>query len=146
MAENENPTETEGNTGTTSVEEAAGSRTLGLERWVQLAFIGVALAAFYLLDKIVAAVWDLFAEPEATLVTAVSAALGLLTGFVLYKHPRVNELAHEVVNELSKVTWPTRKETWSNTVVTVITAIIAALILFGFDMMWSSITDLIYKV
>jgi len=126
-------------------EPGAGTRALGLERWVQFAFIGAALVAFYLLDKVIHLVWDFFQEPDPTLVTVSAAVAGLATGFVLYKHPKVNAFAHEVAGELSKVTWPSRKETWANTVVTLIASVIAAIIIFMFDMAWSSITDLIYK-
>lgn len=124
----------------------AGTKTLGLERWVQFAFIGVALVAFYLLDKIIPLVWDIWADPDPTVTTAIAAIAGILLGLFLYRHQKVNDFSHDVAGELSKVTWPTRKETWANTVVTVITSVIAAIILFVFDMMWSSITDLIYKV
>ena len=127
-------------------EEGAGTRTLGLERWVQFSFIGLALVAFYLLDKIVFLVWDIFQEPDPMYVTIVSAVGALALGVGLYKHPGVNDFAHDVAGELSKVTWPSRKETWSNTTVVVITTFIAAVILFVFDMAWSSITDLIYNV
>ena len=72
--------------------------------------------------------------------------MGILVGWFTYKHKEANAFAHESAAELSKVTWPTRQETWHNTVVTVIVSIIAAAILFAFDATWSAITDLIYKV
>ena len=52
----------------------------------------------------------------------------------------------EVCVELSKVTWPTRKETWSQTIVVIVVSIIAAIILGVFDAFWAQITDLIYDV
>ena len=48
--------------------------------------------------------------------------------------------------ELRKVTWPTRKETWSQTIVVLIVSIIAAVILGVYDAVWSHITDLPYNV
>ena len=48
--------------------------------------------------------------------------------------------------ELSKVSWPTRKETWSQTIVVIIVSIIAAVILGVFDAVWAQITDFIYDV
>jgi preprotein translocase subunit SecE len=136
--------------------EAAHSdqgRALGIERWVQFGFIASAVIAFWLFDKIVMAGWDFLAlkvnsvpEPEPTIVSAIAAVLGVVTGVGLYKHARAKAFANEAAGELSRVTWPTRKETWSNTVVTIVTSIIAAVILFVFDAAWSAITDLIYKV
>jgi preprotein translocase subunit SecE len=44
------------------------------------------------------------------------------------------------------VSWPTRKETWSQTIVVLIVSVIAAIILGVYDAVWSHITDLIYNV
>ena len=47
---------------------------------------------------------------------------------------------------MSRVTWPTRKETSSSTVIVVVTSVITAFVLFMFDTVWSAVTDLVYKV
>jgi len=47
----------------------------------------------------------------------------------------------EVTRELEKVTWPTRKETSAATVVVLVTVLISALILSGFDAIWSFFTN-----
>jgi preprotein translocase SecE subunit len=122
------------------------SSVLGIERWVQFAFIALAVATFYVSDKLITFVWSQFAEPDTTLVSGVAALLGIVGAFVLYRHPRVNELAHEVVGELSKVTWPSRDETYYSTVVVIVTSVIAALYCGIFDALWSAFTDLIYNV
>ncbi len=127
------------------VELTEDARSLGVERWVQFAFIAIAAVAFWLLDHVIWALLNYFVEPDATLVTAVSGALAIILAFVLYRVSSVREEAHNVVAELAKVTWPTRDETWSATLVVVITSIVASIIMFGFDAAWSSITDLIYK-
>ncbi|GAB5542645.1 MAG: preprotein translocase subunit SecE [Sandaracinaceae bacterium] len=121
------------------------AKTLGMERWVQFAFVVIAILTFYLSDKLISFVWGYFAEPEGTLVSGVAAIIGILTGFLLYRHPKVRPLADEVAGELSKVTWPTRQETWRNTIVVIITSIIAAAYLGIFDSIWSAFTDLIYS-
>ena len=46
----------------------------------------------------------------------------------LYRNEKVSRVAHEVVGELAKVTWPTRKETQVSTIVVIVTSIIAAVI------------------
>lgn len=121
-----------------------GGVNLGIERWVQFAFIGAALFTFWFLDNAVHAVWNIFAEPDPTMVTAVSAVVAVVGAFVLYRAPRVNNWAHEVAAELAKATWPTRKETRSATVVVLIVSLIAAVILGVFDAGWAAVTDLIY--
>jgi preprotein translocase subunit SecE len=122
-----------------------GMRTLGIERYVQFGFITLCAVAFWILDKVVAIVWDKFAEPQSVQVALTALLISIVLTVYLYKHEKVNSFAHEAASELSKVTWPTRRETWSNTVVVVITSLIAAGILFVFDAAWSWVTDLIYK-
>ena len=79
----------------------------------------------------------------------LSDLLGILTGVVgaaaLKRHEKVNTLAHEIANELSKVTWPTWPETRSSTVVVIIVTLICALGFAFFDFIWSNLTGLIYS-
>ena len=121
-------------------------KTLGLERWVQMAFLAFALLVLWVTDKIITIVWDRFAEPPPELVTLLAAALAAGITLVLYRHPRVSRISREVVAELAKVSWPSRRETQVSTVVVIITSLIAAVIVGAFDAAWSAITDLIYKV
>jgi len=133
---------------TTNSEESAAApaaRTLGVERWVQFGFIAFAAAIFWLSDKLITLVWDRFADPDPTTVSIAAALLGVGGAFVAFKNEPAHDFAHEAAVELSRVNWPSRKETWSNTAVVVVTSIIAAIILFAFDATWSAITDLIYK-
>lgn len=120
------------------------AKTLGLERWVQFAFVGVAALVFFIGDKLISFVWSFFAEPDPILVSGISAIVGILSGYLLYRHPTVKPYVDEVAGELSKVTWPSRAETWRNTVVVIITSVIAAAFLGVFDAVWSAFTDLIY--
>ena len=122
------------------------ARALGLLRWVQMAFMAIAVLILWVSDKLITLVWSKFAEPDAAIVTLISVAVGFGVAFRLYKHQKVNRAAHEVVGELSKVTWPSRRETQVSTVVVIITSMIAAAILGAFDAVWSTITDFIYKV
>jgi len=69
----------------------------------------------------------------------------LAVGLILYRNEKSNRLVTEVVSELAKVTWPSRKETYASTIVVVVTSLIAAAIVGSFDFVWSAITDLLYK-
>ena len=60
------------------------------------------------------------------------------------KNEELFALATDVAAELRKVTWPTRKETVSSTIIVIITTIVSALLLGMFDGMWSWVTRLIY--
>lgn len=120
-------------------------KSLGLDRWVQIAFMAFALLLLWLLDKIITLIWDRFAEPTPSLVTLLAATIAIGTTVVLYRQEKVSRVAHEVVGELTKVSWPSRKETQVSTLVVIITSVIAAIIVGTFDAAWSAITDLIYK-
>lgn len=119
-------------------------KTLGLVRWVQIAFMAGALLLFWLLERAVMTAWGLWGDPDSGLITAGAAVVAGLVAWRTYRHPRVNQGAFEVVGELVKVTWPSRKETSNSTVVVIITSIIAAVLLGVMDAVWSTLTDFIY--
>lgn len=117
---------------------------LGPERWVQFTFIAIGVAVFFLAERLINEIWTRFSEPDAAIVSAVAAGTAILGTFMLYRHPAVNQLADEVVGELSKVTWPTRDEVWVSTIVVVATSVIAAVYTGVFDAMWSALTNVVY--
>jgi preprotein translocase subunit SecE len=119
---------------------------LGVERWVQFTFIALAFLIFFVSDALIGVIWSNFQEPDPTVVSVVAAILGIGGAFALYRNPRTNELATEVISELSKVTWPTRDETYYSTVVVIVTSVIAAVYTGLFDAAWSKVTDLIYTL
>ena len=132
---------------------SAKPKTLGLQRWVLFAFLAAGVFMLWFLDRLTTTVWTLlsdsfasFPEPDdyGTLITASSALVAAVTSLSLYRHQGINRTTTDVVSELSKVTWPARKEISYSTVVVVITSLIAAFILGTFDTVWSTITDLIY--
>ena len=124
----------------------AQPKTLGLARWVQMTFMAFGAFLLWVLDKVITIGWDKFAEPKPMLVTLLAAVVATAVTMVLYRNEKVSRVSHEVVGELAKVSWPSRKETQVSTVVVIITSIIAAAIVGAFDAAWSAITDLIYKV
>ena len=126
--------------------DAHAPRALGLARWVQLAFLAFGVLLLWVFDKIITIVWDKFAEPQPVFVTLGAAVLATVTTMLVYRHETVSRVAHEIVGELAKVTWPSRDEIQASTVVVIITSIIASVIVGAFDAAWSALTDLIYKV
>jgi preprotein translocase SecE subunit len=119
-------------------------KPLGLLRWVLSAYLGFGAILFWLLDKIGNAVWQIFAEPNSTLVTIGAAVTSTITTVVLYKNQRTNQIVHDVLGELMRVTWPSRNETQSATIVVIIASIIASIVIGVLDAAWSKLTDLIY--
>lgn len=132
---------------------AQAATTLGLMRYVHAIFFAGAIALAWLFIQIVDTAWvrmynviGAIPAPREWLTVAIGALGGFGLSFYLWRHPRVNRLAVEVVTELSKVTWPTRKELSASTVVVIVVSIIASIILGVFDMFWAAATDWILKI
>jgi len=119
---------------------------LGPERWVQFAFIAIGLTTAYLADALITWAWQFVAEPDPTIASGSALILGILTAFGLSRHSPTRQFVDEVVGELSKVTWPTREETYYSTIVVIVTSVLAAVYTGIIDALWSAFTDLIYKV
>ena len=120
------------------------AKTLGLQRWVLMAFVAAGALLFWLTDKVVVMAWSKVAEPSTLLASAAAALVAVVATIRLYNNESINRLSYEVVGELSKVTWPSRKETQVSTGVVIVTSVIAAAILGVFDLIWSTVTDYIY--
>jgi preprotein translocase subunit SecE len=134
-------------------DRARPTGTLGVERWVQFAYAACAITLAWFLIKCTDAIWTLLAdtvdavpEPNGTIIAAGAGIVSFIAAVVAYRSQKIHTFVVEVCVELSKVTWPTRKETWSQTVIVIIVSIIAAVILGLFDSAWSWVTDLIYNV
>ena len=127
-----------------SAKGTAGAQ-LDLTRYVHILFIfGGALAA-YLAYEIINNVWVRFnPNPSFPMLLGLALAVGGGIGVYFWRHERTRQLAQEVIGELSRVTWPTRKELGAATVVVIVTSIIVSIILGLFDMFWSWLTSIIY--
>lgn len=68
-----------------------------------------------------------------------AAVIGLGTWLGLAFNTKAVEFTDECVSELWKVTWPTRQETTASTIVVSIMVLIAALIFFLMDLVWSNV-------
>lgn len=112
---------------------------------VHLMFLVGVIVLFYLLQWTTDWVWGYFGTvPSETYLSLGSAAIAVTTGIVVYRSDKYYYLANEVASELKKVTWPTSKEVRSATIVVIVMAIISALILGLFDLVWSNLTELVY--
>jgi len=106
-----------------------------------------AVLLFYVLQWTTDWVWGYFSPesiPSEFKVTMISAVIAIVTGVVMYRSDKYYGLANEVAGELKKVTWPSAKEVRAATVVVIVMAIISAIILGLFDMVWSNLTELVY--
>ncbi|MBI5494956.1 MAG: preprotein translocase subunit SecE [Deltaproteobacteria bacterium] len=79
-----------------------------------------------------------------TLTTLIAAAVSFGTGFLLWRNATVNPMAHEVVAELKKVTWPTGEETRAATLVVIVTSVVVSLVLGFFDLGFNWVINRIF--
>ena len=135
---------------TTNNERTGTTRSLGMDRWVQFAFVGLFLFSFWFLDHLFADVGVFVAEqaniadPNPLYLTLAAGVISVLIAIGMYRNEKVNRFSKEVAFELEHVTWPSREETWSNTVIVMIVSAISAVILGIFDYVWAAVTGLIY--
>ena len=120
------------------------------QRLVNISFVGVAVVAFLFVRQLVDTLWGVarLAMPQdwplapADLIAVLSA---IIIFVIFKKHQKVNSFTNEVITELSKVTWPQKKETLLSAVVVSIMVAICAVILFAFDMLWGTVVKLLYQ-
>jgi preprotein translocase subunit SecE len=111
------------------------------QKWVNLGLLVAALLGFLFLNQLLGALWGLARLPvgedwpvEPAQILAFAAVAGLALWARRYQ--RANGFFNEVVLELSKVTWPVRKETVSSAGVVIVLIGIATAILFVIDQIW----------
>lgn len=131
--------------------DTATATTMGLNKYVHVMYFLGTIVVGWLLVQIVETIWTSLnlsvtavPPPNQALVVVFGGAGAVFLAVYLWRHPKVNNLAMEIVVELSKVTWPTRKELSASTVVVIVLSIIASIILGLFDFFWAWATDLIY--
>lgn len=113
---------------------------------VHLMYMIGATVLFFLTKWSIDWLWSYFtgATPGELPMTVIAIVVAVGAAIYLYRHERVHTLANEVAAELKKVSWPTPKEVRAATIVVIVMALIAALILGLFDFVWSNLTELVY--
>jgi preprotein translocase subunit SecE len=119
---------------------------------VIFSYLAAAILLWATLAKLLAGLAYVVNVPDPPLLGSnftMANLLGLFvaTGATVFalKNERIHDFSTEVVVELRKVTWPSRKETRTATIVVIIATIIVSLILGFFDLIWAKMTGLIYN-
>lgn len=104
------------------------------QKWVNLSYLAVSVLLGYLVflvsNKVVGA-WDLETRVRniELFLRIFSFVIGAILFIALYRSEKINQFMNEVVVELSRVTWPTQKDTGSATVVVIIMVVASGLVL-----------------
>ena len=113
-------------------------------KWVHFLYAIAGLVAVFLLIKTGDWVWSFFAKPKPLILYSVSFVIAGSAIWLAWRNEELFSLASEVVNELSKVAWPTRRETGAATIIVIVTVIVASIFLGIFDAMWAYLTGHLY--
>jgi preprotein translocase SecE subunit len=125
----------------TQQDRTGGSLLLGTTKYLYTGyFVGGCIVAF-LVTHIVDMAWG---EGHDQATTLMGVAAGVLAVVWAWRNQRLRESAMETIDELAAVTWPSKQETYTATVVVLVTSIVSALIIFGLDRFWNWVTDQIY--
>ena len=133
------------------VEEDGTPIQLGYQRYVYAAYMAGALAVAFLVAKAGHAAWyrlgqwkPELGEPQDELLFPVAGLIGVIVAVYYWRKAEARRYANEVAEELSKVTWPSRKEVTNSTTVVVLTTVFATVFFALMDRFWGFITDKIY--
>lgn len=112
------------------------------QKWVNITFLAFSILIGYIVFAALfklAGVYDFEAKVKNIdlVIRLVSMGLGAVLFLGLYKNESANQFMHEVVTELTRVTWPTNNETMSATVVVVIMVLVTGLLLGLLDKFWT---------
>ena len=118
-------------------------------KWVNISYIlfsGILGYIVFSISNYVALKIDLEAKVKhlELIIRGFALFVSLLTFVILSKHRKVNQYMHEVVVELSRVTWPSGSATISATWVVVIMVLISGFILGALDYMWTILLGQIF--
>jgi len=124
----------------------------GYKRFVYATYMAGAMAVAFLVAKIGHIGWFRlgqwkpdFGEPKDEIVYSVAAISGVVVAVYYWRRQSTRQYANEVAEELSKVTWPTKKEVWNSTTVVILTALFATFFFALMDQFWRFVTDKIYS-
>jgi preprotein translocase subunit SecE len=133
-------------------ENEAAPMQLGYKRYVYAAFLAGAVLVGFLFAKIGHVSWyrlgqwkPELGEPKDELLFPVAGLVGVAVALYYWRRPDARQYADEVAEELSKVTWPSRKEVTNSTTVVVLTTIFATVFFALMDQFWKFVTDKIYS-
>ena len=133
-------------------EAAASPLQLGYLRFVYAAYMAGAMLIAFLVAKTGHVAWyrlgqwkPELGEPRDEVVYVVAGFIGVAVALYYWRKPESRQYANEVAEELSKVTWPSRKEVTGSTTVVLFYTLFATVFFALMDQFWKYVTDKIYS-
>ncbi len=111
------------------------------QKWVTVSYLAAAALFGYIVFSMsgkVVSFYDLEVKIRniGLILRVASVLLGVLVFIVLSRNDDVNQFMNEVMTELSRVAWPTQKETASSTFVVIVMVLISGTVLGLLDFVW----------
>ena len=112
------------------------------QKWVNISYLAVALLVGYVVfaaGAYISGTYDLEAKFKSIdlAMRGLSVLVGALVFWGCYSHTQTNTFMNEVAVELSRVTWPTQKETSNATFIVIIMVLISGMVLGFLDYFWT---------
>lgn len=125
---------------------------LGYMRFVYATYMGGAMLVALLVAKATDTAWSRlgqwrpeFGEPKEEVVYILSGLVGAGAALYYWRKVESRKYAIDVAEELSKVTWPSRKEVTNSTGVVLFYTVFATIFFALLDQFWKYVTDQIYS-
>lgn len=124
---------------------------LGWKRFVYGAYFGGAIAVAFVAEKAISTIWHRLGtwkpqlgEAKDEYVLPIAAIIGVGTALYYWRREKTRTYVEQVAEELSKVTWPSRKEVQNSTFVVIVTTAFATVFFALMDQFWRYVTNLVY--
>lgn len=117
-------------------------------KWTHVMFAVAGIVLAWLLAKCGEWAWVTITGSNRSgsgfFIGVVAVLIAAIATYIAWRNEQAFGFLNEVATELSKVSWPSRKETQAATVIVIVTVFIASAYLKLCDAVWSWFTGLIY--
>ena len=122
------------------------------QKWVNLSYLAVAMLVGYVFFAIATKLIGTY-DLESRLgvhhielvAQGVSVAISAIVMFALWRNDQANQFMNEVMVELSRVTWPTQRETYVSTIIVIVMVVVSGAILGALDSLWTYLLKLVLR-
>lgn len=121
------------------------------KKWILLGYTVISILIWVTFAKFFSTIFGWFnfndtniLGPQFKLSTLLGLVITLSALIFCIRSPTIMTLSDEIIIELRKVSWPTRRESYYSTLVVIILVLIMAAVLGVFDAIWLKVTNLIY--
>ncbi len=121
------------------------------QKYITVCFVGLAICTSYVVSVIIDTLsmsWAVFARylQGDFIIHGVPVILGIAMFLFLQFNRRTVQRADDVIVEVQKVVWPSKKDTMGMTVVVTIMLIISGILLGIFDLISNYVVDYIISI